>query len=80
MAFPALAIVYQQRRIDELVAVLPVADDQGEVILVHLALAEAFVQFAQRAAALGHDQATGGFPVDPVHEAEILEVGPRVSQ
>ena len=80
MALALLAMLHMQWRVYQLLAELPVADDQGQVVLLHLTLPEAFVQLAQGAAAFRHYQATRSFPIDAMSQRQVPEVRPRMAQ
>jgi hypothetical protein len=80
MAFTSLAVLHEQRRIDQLLAVLPVTNDKSEVILLYLPVPKTRVQLAKRTAPFGHDEATGRFTIDAMHQCKILEIRASMAQ
>ncbi len=69
--------VLGQRRLHVLAIVLPVADDQRQIALVDLSLAQHLVQPHQRAPGLGEQQDAGGLAVEPVRQFEERLMWPR---
>ena len=51
--FPIFAMLDQQRRVDELVTELPIADHQRQIVLADPSVAKFLLQFPQRAPPLG---------------------------
>ena len=80
VTFTALAVGDEQGCIDQLLAILPITDNEREVTFLHPPLAKALVKFAQRAATLGHHQTARRFAVDAVHQRKFLEIRPCMAQ
>ncbi len=80
MPFPTAPILHEQRPVDHLLAELPVAQDEGQVVLLDDAVAKLRVQLPQRAAPFREHQAARGLAVEPMHERQVLELGARMAQ
>ena len=80
MTFAALPMLNEERRIDQLLAVLPVADGQCQVVLFNLAIAKHRVQRSKRTAPFGQHQATRGFAIQAVRQRQVPELGPCIPQ
>src|SRR5882672_1176778 len=68
MALAAAAMLGLQRYVDALFTELPVASNQGEIALLHGAVADQRMQLAERLAIARDQQAAAGVAVQPMHE------------
>src|SRR3970282_563613 len=76
----ALAPRSDERLCDAGHSLRPTAFEQCEVMLVDLPLPEQRVQGPKRAPPLGDEQASGGRPVEAMHQLERLRLGPQTTQ
>ena len=72
---PSLPVNIQERHIQHLLVLGPLANHQGRISLASLAFAELILQGGQRTALLGDQQQTGRFLVQSVHQLQELGVG-----
>ncbi len=76
----ARAALRDERRGDFRAGLGPAPLHEREIALVDPALAQQRMQRPERAAALGDQQASRGRAVEPVHELELRELGPKRPQ